>query len=189
MSDDRNRDGMDELRELGGEEYGDTGGQSDGDGSGKAAGRKRRVIVGALIAIFAAGMVFAGWNVIGAAMVNNRRAHAAALADCQSARTDYIRTYTSYTPAMSKAATLLKETKSITDSDTRDRLQQQVDSLRGSGVEELAAKECSAKQSRGELSDLADSYGRAGAGRGGGGPPLADGACAAVRPQSPLSKK
>lgn len=160
MSDNRNRDGMDELRELGGEEYGDTGGQSDGDGSGKATGRKRRVIVGALIAIFAAGMVFAGWNVIGAAMANNRRAHAAALADCRSARTDYIRTYTSYTPAMSKAATLLKETKSITDSDTRDRLQQQVDSLRGSGVEELAAKECSAKQSRGELSDLADSYGR-----------------------------
>ena len=122
MSDDRNRDGMDELRELGGEEYGDTGGQSDGDGNGKATGRKRRVIVGALIAIFAAGMVFAGWNVIGAAMANNRRAHAAALADCRSARTDYIRTYTSYTPAMSKAATLLKETKSITDSDARDRL-------------------------------------------------------------------
>lgn len=108
MSDDRNRDGMDELRDLGGEEYGDTGGQSGGDGSGKATGRKRRVIVGALIAIFAAGMVFAGWNVIGAAMANNRRAHAAALADCRSARTDYIRTYTSYTPAMSKAATLLK---------------------------------------------------------------------------------
>ena len=119
MSDDCNRDGMDELRDLGGEEYGDTGGQSGGDGSGKATGRKRRVIVGALIAIFAAGMVFAGWNVIGAAMANNRRAHAAALADCRSARTDYIRTYTSYTPAMSKAATLLKETKSITDSDAR----------------------------------------------------------------------
>lgn len=149
MSDDRNRDGMDELRDLGGEEYGDTGGQSGGDGSGKATGRKRRVIVGALIAIFAAGMVFAGWNVIGAAMANNRRAHAAALADCRSARTDYIRTYTSYTLAMSKAATLLKETKSITDSDARDRLRQQVDSLRGSGVEKLAAKECSAKQSRG----------------------------------------
>lgn len=32
MSDDRNRDGMDELRDLGGEEYGDTGGQSGGDG-------------------------------------------------------------------------------------------------------------------------------------------------------------
>ena len=98
MSDDCNRDGVDELRDLGGEggeEYGDTGGQSDGDGSGKSTGRKRRVIVGALIAIFAAGMVFAGWNVIGAAMANNRRAHAAALADCRSARTDYIRTYTS----------------------------------------------------------------------------------------------
>ena len=86
MSDDRNRDGMDELRELGGEEYGDTGGQSGGDGSGKATGRKRRVIVGALIAIFAAGMVFAGWNVIGAAMANNRRAHAAAPTASRRAR-------------------------------------------------------------------------------------------------------
>lgn len=151
---------LDELHDLGDGEYDDTGGQSGGDGSGKAASRRRRVIVGALIAIFAAGVVFAGWHVIGAAVSNNRRAHAAALADCRSARTDYIRTYTSYTPAMSKATTLLKETKSVTDSDTRDRLRQQVNSLRGSDIEELAARECSAKQSRKGLSDLADSYGR-----------------------------
>lgn len=144
-------------------------GVCDSAGREESAGREDRTIrrpngtrpkplVVALIAVFAAGLVFAGWTVTRSILNARARDHATALADCRAARTRYTETLTGYTPTARKAATLLKDTASVAGSDTRDRLQAQLDSLTDADVAGPAKRDCATDLSRSDLDDLGDRY-------------------------------
>ena len=142
-------------------------GVGDSAGREESAGREDLVIrrpnrpkplVAALIAVFAAGLVFAGWAVTRSILDARARDHATALADCRAARARYTETLTGYTPTARKAATLLKDTASVAGSDTRDRLQAQLDSLTDADVAGPAKRDCATDLSRSDLDDLGDRY-------------------------------
>lgn len=139
------------------------GGANDGpdrtnDGSDDLAIRRPKPLAVTLIAVFAAGLVFAGWAVARSILDARARDHATALADCRAARTRYTETLTGYTPTARKAATLLKDTASVAGSDTRDRLQAQLDSLTDADVAGPAKRDCATDLSRSDLDDLGDRY-------------------------------
>lgn len=121
-------------------------------------GTRPKPLVVALIAVFAAGLVFAGWTVTRSILDARARDHATALADCRAARVRYTETLTGYTPTARKAATLLKDTASVAGSDTRDRLQAQLDSLTDADVAGPAKRDCATDLSRSDLDDLGDRY-------------------------------
>ncbi|WP_163196906.1 polysaccharide deacetylase family protein [Bifidobacterium platyrrhinorum] len=131
------------------------------DAANVTARRRPKPLTVALIAVFAAGAVFAGWTVTRSILDLNARNHATALADCRSARSQYTETLTGYTPAARQAATLLKDTAGIENSDTRDRLQQRMDDLRTADVESPAELDCAADMGTKDLAALADRYGKA----------------------------
>ncbi|MBT1172453.1 polysaccharide deacetylase family protein [Bifidobacterium sp. MA2] len=139
------------------------GGGIDGErhGHGPARGRRRAVkpIVAAVIALFAAGLVFAGWTVARSVLDSRRQAHETALASCRSSRRTYTETATTFTPTLAKSKTLLEKTKGFDASETRARLQQKVNGTSGIDFAALAAADCTAGMSTAELTDLADRYG------------------------------
>lgn len=121
----------------------------------------RTPIVVAVIVLFAAGLVFAGWTVASSVLASQRRAHESALAGCRASRRAYMETATSFTPTLAASKTLLDKTKGFDDSDTRERLQQQVNRTDGIDFTALATADCASDMSATALDDLSDRYGSA----------------------------
>lgn len=136
----------------------------DGEASPEPQTAKRcrpKPLVIALVAAFAAGAVFAGTAIGRSILETNARDHAAALADCRDARTRYRETLAGYTPVAGRARTLLNDTTAIEDSETRDRLQQQMDHLDAADVTGPADLTCAADMKTEALTALADRYAKA----------------------------
>lgn len=123
--------------------------------------RLRTPIVVAVIALFVAGLVFAGWTVTSSVLASQRRAHESALAGCRASRRAYTETATTFTPTLAASKTLLDKTKGFDDSETRERLQQQVNRTEGIDFVALATADCTDGMSATELDDLSDRYGSA----------------------------
>lgn len=122
------------------------------------ARRRPKPLAVALVAAFSAGAVFAGVAITRSILDLNARSHASALADCRTARAQYTETLTGYTPVARKASALLRDTASLTGSESRDRLQQQVDSLHEADVMSPAKQDCAADASTRDLAALGDRY-------------------------------
>ena len=123
--------------------------------------RRPKPLIIALVAAFAAGAVFTGTAIGRSIIETNARDHAAALADCRNARTQYRKTLAGYTPVASQARNLLNDTTAIEHSETRDRLQQQIDHLDAADVTGPADLTCAADMKAEALTALADRYAKA----------------------------
>ncbi|KFJ00063.1 polysaccharide deacetylase family protein [Bifidobacterium stellenboschense] len=128
------------------------------DGGATAARRRPKPLVVALVAAFAAGAVFAGVAVTRSILDLNARNHASALAYCRRERAQYTETLTGYTPVARQATALLKETASLTGSDSRARLQQQMDAMRDADVTAPAEQDCAADARTADIAALGDRY-------------------------------
>ncbi|TPF85726.1 hypothetical protein BW13_09275 [Bifidobacterium sp. UTCIF-37] len=141
------------------------GGTDDGDGDrtrhARGLRRLRTPIVVAVIALFVAGLVFAGWTVTSSVLASQRRAHESALVGCRASRRAYTETATTFTPTLAASKTLLDKTKGFDNSETRERLQQQVNRTEGIDFTALAAADCTDDMSTAALDDLSDRYGSA----------------------------
>lgn len=129
-----------------------------GDGGTAVARRRPKPLVVALVAAFAAGAVFAGVAVTRSILDLNARNHASALAYCRRERAQYTETLTGYTPVARQATALLKETASLTGSDSRTRLQQQMDAMRDADVTAPAEQDCAADARTADIAALGDRY-------------------------------
>ena len=71
-------------------------------------GRHRRIhpLAAIIIALFAAGLVFAGYSIIHGLLQTRSETHQEALADCRSAQQRFSTTYTTYRATMSSAQRL-----------------------------------------------------------------------------------
>lgn len=126
-------------------------------------GRRRRIhpVTAIIIALFAAGLIFAGYSIVHGLLRNRREAQATALADCRSAQQRFSTTYTTYQVTMSSAQRLSQTKESdVANPASVSELADTVDPmLRDTSADALSNRVCDASMSADDLNALANDFG------------------------------
>ena len=126
-------------------------------------GRHRRIhpMVAVIIALFAAGLVFAGYNIIHGLLQTRSETRQEALADCRSAQQRFSTTYTTYRATMSSAQRLAEtgESDVANPASVSDLAGTIAPMLKDTSADALSNRACDASMSDSDLNTLAHDFG------------------------------
>ena len=126
-------------------------------------GRHRRIhpMVAVIIALFAAGLVFAGYNIIHDLLQTRSETHQEALADCRSAQQRFSTTYTTYRATMSSAQRLAEtgESDVANPASVSDLAGTIAPMLKDTSADALSNRACDVSMSDSDLNALAHDFG------------------------------
>lgn len=132
----------------------------------KGARRPVHPLAVALIALFAAAVVFAGYTIVSGVLRHRREVHAQAMTVCEESRSQFSQTYTSYVSTVTSASALANtDPQYAANADYIDELKTTVaplsDGGNGTNMDDLAAQSCADDLTNDELTQRAASFGRA----------------------------
>ena len=126
-------------------------------------GRHRRIhpLAAIIIALFAAGLVFAGYSIIHGLLQTRSETHQEALADCRSAQQRFSTTYTTYRATMSSAQRLAEtgESDVANPASVSDLAGTIAPMLKDTSADALSNRACDASMSDSDLNALAHDFG------------------------------